>query len=136
MTNLTPRMVNLKYFTIFLILNILVLIIIFIPQILTLESQKNDENKIDENDYPFSCTRWQFYDFSDRLCKNSSGNSYYYDLLYSLEKITIPFIGAAAIFVITTTTPRISKVKRVAMIIPCGVLLGYSLFVIFSGVRW
>ena len=113
---------------------ILVLIIIFIPQILTLESKKSDENIANRYIHDSSCTRWQFWDGSN--CKNLSRNFSYYYILYNMEKITIPFIGASAIFVITTTTPRISKLKRISMIIPCVVLLGYSLFVIFSRVRW
>jgi len=60
----------------------------------------------------------------------------HYQLISTLEKITIPFVGAAGIFVLTTTTPRISKLKRVVMITPCSILLGYSLWIISAGVRW
>ena len=125
---------NLKYFAIVVILIVFLLVMILIPLILTLEAEKNQGKFTNMIQHRDSCTRWEFW--NGDMCQKSPRFSHSYQLMSTLQKITIPFVGAAGIFVLTITTPRISKLKRAVMIIPCSVLLGISLLMIFTGIRW
>ena len=120
-----------RYFTVILILIGLVGIIFQIPSITASEPQIINENSIRGDAHPDSCTRWQQWEHG--FCVDKINFPAHIDAMNFMQIITVPFVGAAAIFVVTTTTPRISKKKRIAMIIPCVILIILSPFVIFMG---
>ena len=95
------------------------------------ESRTVDENNMRGDTHPDSCTRWQQWDFG--VCVDKTDYPAYLDAFRFLQLITIPFLGGAGIFIVTATTPRISRRKRTVVIIPCAILLLFSSFVIFLG---
>lgn len=120
-----------KYFVIFLVLIGSVGVIFQIPPVAASEPQIVNENSIMGDAHPDSCTRWQQWERG--FCVNKTNYPAHLDAMNFMKIITVPFVGAAAIFVVSTTTPRISKKKRIAMIIPCVILIMISPFVIFMG---
>lgn len=111
-----------KYFLVFLIF------IGFAGTALASEPQIVDD-RIMGNAHLDSCTRWQQWEHG--FCVDGTDYPAYLDAFFFMQLITVPFIGAAAIFVVTTRTPRISKRKRIATIIPFGMLMFFSIFFIF-----
>jgi len=106
-------------------------VIFLIPPVTASEPQIVNENSIMGDAHPDSCTRWQQWERG--FCMDKTNYPAHLGSMNFMKIITVPFVGAAAIFVITTTTPRISKKKRIAMIIPCVILIMISPFVIFMG---
>ena len=102
-----------------------------IPQAAASEPQIINENTIRGDAHPDSCTRWQQWEHG--FCVDGTDYPAHLDAANFLKIVTIPFIGFAAIFVVSTKTPRISKKKRIAMIVPCVILIILSPFVIFMG---
>jgi hypothetical protein len=123
--------VILRYFVVILILIGFVGIIFPFPSVIASEPQIINENRIRGDAHPDSCTRWQQWDYG--FCVDKTNFPAHIDAINFMKIITVPFIGAAAIFVVTTTTPRVSKKKRIAMIVPCIILIVLSPFVIFMG---
>jgi len=122
-----------KYFAIFLILSGLA-VVFMIPQVTASEPQVINENRIMGDAHPDSCTRWQQWE--NGYCVDGTDYPAYIDAANFLKMVTVPFLGFAAIFVVSTVTPRISKKKRIAMIAPCVILIVSSIFVIFIGGLW
>lgn len=81
--------------------------------------------------HPDSCTRWQQWEHG--FCVDSTDFPAHVDAFHFLQLVTVPFVGIAAIFVVTTKTPRISKKKRVAIIVPSAALALSGLFMTFLG---
>ena len=106
--------------------------VLMIPQAVASEPSLTLENSGDAS--PDSCTRWQQWDYG--YCVDKTGYSSHLGAAHFLQIITVPFIGFAAIFVVSATTPRMSKKKRVAVIVPCVIFILFSLFVIFIGGFW
>ena len=120
-----------KYFVIFLIFLGLAGTFPMIQQVAASEPQIINENRIRGDAHPDSCTRWQQWEYG--FCVDGTDYPAHLDAANFLRIVTVPFIGAAGIFVISTATPRTSKKKRIAMIVPCVVLIMFSPFVIFMG---
>jgi len=112
-----------KYFVIFLVL------LGFVGTALASDPRIIDENRIRGDAHPDSCTRWQQWDYG--FCVDRTNYPSYLDAFFFLQLVTIPFIGSAAIFVVTTRTPRISKRKRITIIFPCSVLIFFGISFIF-----
>ena len=101
----------------------------FTSTALASESRIIDENRIRGDAHPDSCTRWQQWDYG--FCVDGTNYPAYLDAFSFLQLVTVPFIGSAAIFVVTTRTPRISKRKRIAVIIPFSILIFFGTPFIF-----
>jgi len=93
------------------------------PQIISEDKPRGDA-------HPDSCTRWQQWDHG--YCVDKTDFPAYVDALNFMKIITVPFVGAGSIFVVSTA-PSVSKKKKVAMISPGIVLILLSPFVIFMG---
>lgn len=123
-----------KYLATTMILLGLVGLILMIPQVAESTPQIIIGDWVGGGASPDSCTRWQQWDYG--YCVEKTDHPSYLGAAHFLQIITVPFIGAAAIFVVSTRTPRISKKKRVAVVIPCVILPLFSLFVIFGDSPW
>jgi len=107
------------------------IVISSIPQSLASEPQIISENIVRGDAHPDSCTRWQQWEHG--YCVDATDYPAHLDAFHFLQLTTVPFVGIATIFIVTTRTPRISKKKRVAIIIPSVILTLAGLFMTFLG---
>ena len=123
-----------KYFAILLIFLGFAGFALMIPQAAASEPQIINENRVRGEAHPDSCTRWQQWEHG--YCVDGTDYPAHLDAANFLKIVTVPFIGVAGIFVVSTRTPRISKKKRIAIIVPCAILIVFSPFLIFMGGLW
>lgn len=105
--------------------------VFMVSQAAASEPQIINENRVRGEAHPDSCTRWQQWD--NGYCIDGTDYPAHLDATNFLKIVTVPFIGAAGIFVVSIMTPRISKKKRIAIIVPCVILIVFSPFVILMG---
>ena len=123
-----------KFFVVLLIFLGFAGLVFMMPQAIASEPQIINENRVRGDAHPDSCTRWQQWEHG--YCVDGTDYPAHLDAANFLKIFTVPFIGAAVIFVASTRTPRISKKKRIAIIAPCAILIVFSPSVIFMGGLW
>ena len=101
------------------------------PNIQASEPQIISESSVRGDAHPDSCTRWQQWEHG--FCVEVKDYPAHLDAFHFLQLTTVPFVGIATIFIVTTRTPRISKKKRAAIILPSAILTLSGLFVTFLG---